>query len=277
MAKVISSYNTIFDNFSFHHSVSDIKNAPAEYHHETHSQFEILYLVDGEIKYKIEGEEYLVKKGDVIFVSPNEIHSLKIVGGDKYERIVVMFDLDNLTQILSVGNLSLDREIFSNVKGYRVIPKELLNLTDIKKIMSEIALAKDEKLLPLYVLTKIFSLILELSKIFEKTDGGSYPLRTDKTVQSAIEYIEQNIHTQLSLEQIASALFVSKSTLCHKFVKATGVSVNNYVNIKKIYHSAKLIKQGMGVLEASLAVGYTQYTTFYHNYKKILGVSPSGK
>ena len=272
----IASYNSIVDNFSFHHSVNDIVNAPYVCKCELHNQFEVFYLIDGQIKYLIEGEEYLVNKGDVLFVSPNEVHSIEVLGGNKYERIVVMFDLEKITQILSVGDMSLDKTIFSNVRGFRVIPRELLDSTDIKNIMFSISEKRDEKYLPLFVLTKIFSLILELETIFSKDNEGSFPLSIDKVVQKAVTYINDNIQNPLTLDEICSAIFVSKSSLCHKFAKSMHVTVNHYVTIKKIHHAAKLIRGGMSVIEASAAVGYNQYTTFYHNYKKILGTSPSG-
>lgn len=272
----IASYNSIVDNFSFHHSVNDIVNAPYVCKCELHNQFEVFYLIDGQIKYLIEGEEYLVNKGDVLFVPPNEVHSIEVLGGNKYERIVVMFDLEKITQILSVGDMSLDKTIFSNVRGFRVIPRELLDSTDIKNIMFSISEKRDEKYLPLFVLTKIFSLILELETIFSKDNEGSFPLSIDKVVQKAVTYINDNIQNPLTLDEICSAIFVSKSSLCHKFAKSMHVTVNHYVTIKKIHHAAKLIRGGMGVIEASAAVGYNQYTTFYHNYKKILGISPSG-
>jgi AraC-like DNA-binding protein len=101
-------------------------------------------------------------------------------------------------------------------------------------------------------------------------------LSIDKVVQKAVTYINDNIQNPLTLDEICSAIFVSKSSLCHKFAKSMHVTVNHYVTIKKIHHAAKLIRGGMGVIEASAAVGYNQYTTFYHNYKKILGISPSG-
>ena len=59
--------------------------------------------------------------------------------------------------------------------------------------MFSISEKKDEKFLPLFVLTKIFSLILELEKIFSKTNEGGFPLSIDKVVQKAIAYINENI------------------------------------------------------------------------------------
>ena len=278
MERKIKSFNTTIDDFCFHHSTTVVeKGKNAGTRTSSHRQFEILYLVQGKIKYVIEGEEYLVQKGDVIFVPPHEIHSLETIGDGEYERIVVMFDLDKLVDILSVGDFILDSAVFSNVRGYRVIPRELLEQTEIKKIMFEIAENEEEKLMPIFLLSKILNLILELEKIFSKENDVSFPLAVDATTKKAIEYINKNLCNALTLDEIAQALFISKSSLCHKFTKSMNISVNHYVTIKKIYHSAKLIKQGMGALDAALTVGYNQYTTFYHNYKKILGVPPSGR
>ena len=272
------NYNTTIDDFCFHHTITQVKDGEkAVSKTASHRQFEILYLVQGSIKYVIEGEEYLVQKGDVIFVPPHEIHSLETLDGGDYERIVVMFDLEKLVDILSVGDFILDSAVFSNVRGYRVIPRELLEKTEIKKIMFEIAENKEEKLMPIFLLSKILNLILELEKIFSKENDVSFPLAVDPITKKAIEYINKNLCNPLTLDEIAGALFISKSSLCHKFSKGMNISVNHYVTVKKIYHSATLIKQGMGALDAALAVGYNQYTTFYHNYKKILGVPPSGR
>ena len=80
------------DDFSFHHTLTTASLEPRGLSPSTHRQFEILYLVDGDIKYFIDGEEYRVESGDVIFVPPNEIHSLEVSKNSNYERIVVMFD-----------------------------------------------------------------------------------------------------------------------------------------------------------------------------------------
>ena len=276
MDKVFIKYNTMVDDFCFHHSITYVgKGKKAGSSSSSHRQFEILYLVQGSIKYLIEGEEYLVNKGDVIFVPPHEVHSLETIGEGDYERVVVMFDLEKVYEILSLGGFTLNKEIFSNFRGFRVIPRDLLMDTQIEKIMFEIAKGKEEKILPMFALSKILELIMELEKVFSQSGGGGFPTAVDPLVKKAVEYIAQNIESPLSLDQIANALFTSKSSLCHKFAKSMNISVNRYVTVKKIYHSAKLIKQGMGALDAAVAVGYNQYTTFYHNYKKILGAPPS--
>ena len=55
------------------------------------------------------------------------------------------------------------------------------------------------------------------------------------------------------------------------------MTVNRYITVKRIYYAAELIRKGMSAVEAGSAVGYSNYTTFFYNYKQIMGVSPSVK
>ena len=78
MNTILKSYNALGDDFYYHHT----RSAPSDTRYsngpESHRQYEILYLIDGSISYIIEGETYKVSAGDIILVSPNEIHTLKI-------------------------------------------------------------------------------------------------------------------------------------------------------------------------------------------------------
>ena len=272
MNKVFSEYTSSDGAFSFHHSLS-VDNT--KLNPQAHKQFEFLYLLKGEIKYYIEGEEYLVNSGDAIFVSPNQIHSLQANPKYEFERITVMFDIETIGKMLSVGGMKIDKESFSDTSCYRVIPKAMLEVSGIKKHMLGFLDYEKEKTGDIFVLTKILNLIMGLEKIFEETERGHVPSRVDHVVKAAVDYIDKNICSSLTLDSICAAVFVSKSTLCHKFVKAMHISINRFVAIKKVHYASKLMRQGMGAIEAGMTVGYKQYTTFYHNYKQIVGCSPA--
>ena len=277
MDTVISKYNSPSDPFFFHHSVSEDGGIPIERHRETHDQFEVVYLIDGEVRYHIEGEEYVAKAGDVIFVPPNEVHTLHCQSGRRYERIVVLFDLRMLKAALPQKEGVLENSFFVHRAKHRVIPRETVWNTKIADTMYAItSTCEQEKYLPIRTLSLVCSLIIELDKVFERQKEGEIaPISADPIVKRAIEFINANVEKQLKLDDIAAHLYVSKSTLCHKFSRQMHVSINRYMTIKKMYHAAGLIKNGMSAVEASAAVGYDYYTTFFHNYKQIIGVSPA--
>ncbi len=276
MSKILSEFNRGVDDFYFHHTLSPKGEYGMTFHGtESHQQFEILYLVKGEIKYLIEGEEYAVREGDVIFVSPNQIHSIDVSPDKDYERIVVMFNLETVEKMLALGGMALNKEVFSDTSCYRVIPHKMLQKTGIIEQLLSFSKYKNHSLGHIYMLSGIFNLIMELDSVFSEFESGYSPVKVDNVVKAAVSYINNNICQPLTLNEICAHLFVSKSTLCHRFVKTMRISVNRYVAIKKIHYASKLIRQGMGAVEAGLKVGYKQYTTFYHNYKQITGTSPT--
>ena len=93
---VISKYSVIGDDIYYHHTLSVSDGRDYHVSPEAHTQYEVLYLLGGALTYVIDGERYTVKEGDMIFVSPNELHSLEISGKMPYERIVLLFDMEIL-------------------------------------------------------------------------------------------------------------------------------------------------------------------------------------
>lgn len=93
----LRQYNQVGDSFFFHHSKTQIPADGRTIGPEAHAQYELLYLIRGNLTYFIEGRKYAVASGDMILIAPNDIHLLQIAPGAEYERIVLHFNL-NLIQ-----------------------------------------------------------------------------------------------------------------------------------------------------------------------------------
>ena len=274
MDTILKHYNSVLDSLFFHHTISQGHGKRKTNDRLSHSQFELVYLIDGEVEYAIEGEEYLAKPGDLLVVAPNAIHVLHSKEGARYERIVLLFDVAFFNRIL--GDAVFE-SVLKDSRTHRILPKEIVAQTKIEEIMRAITQTEEkQKYIPLHVLSLVLNLIIEMDKALECTKQTSVaPLHLDAIVKKTVEYVNENIEKPLHLDEIASVLYVSKSTLCHKFTRCMGVSVNQYVTLKKIHYAAGLMKSGLSAAEACAAVGYEHYTTFYHNYKKVMGEAPS--
>ena len=53
------------------------------------------------------------------------------------------------------------------------------------------------------------------------------------------------------------------------------VSIISYIRGKKVMAAHALIQNGMKPNEAATAMGFTEYSTFYRDYRQLLGGSPS--
>ena len=277
MNAILQNYNVIGDDFFYHHTVTE-QNGKTYYHGpEVHRQYEVMYLLGGEISYIIEGETYNATPGDMIFVSPNEIHTLKINGELTYERVVVLFDMSVMERLISGADVKLSLFSPENTKKLRVINKETVSRFGIWKILSEMIECREpEPYKRLTVVSKLIEFMICLDKIAGNVNGTT-PAEVDPFIQKITEYIEKNIEKPISLSELSRELFVSTSTLSHRFSEYMNMPLNRFIAVKKMHRADELMRDGLSASEVSRLVGYENYTSFFYNYKKIMGRSPSEK
>ena len=276
MSTIISQFNSMFDSFFFHHSVSEPKESATLYGPESHRRFEIIYLAKGEVKYFIEGEEYLAKTGDMIFVPPNEIHSLHINSNTKYERIVVLFDFDLIKSMLAVGEVTVS-DACLKPHAYRVIPAEVVKKSRLKEIMYSIAAeAKDGENRALRFFSLVLSLIAELNDLLsDSTHKPIMPITKEPTVKKAIDYVNAHVTEPLTLDLLADGLHLNKFYISHIFSSRLQISFSDFLNGLRIDHACKLMTGNTSITEAAFASGFSSIRTFNRVFARQMGKSPT--
>lgn len=276
MEKIISSYNTEKDVLHFHHTRAGVGHKPTAGYFERHTQFEILYLIEGELSLTVEEETYRVNSGDIILINADEIHKLSVSEKKPYERIVFMFDLSALGECFPVQVNVFNYLLLNDYRIQRVLPAapaEKYRLTEMLKTI--VSAPQDDMFFYDTLLARTLLLAANLTKVLEDKESGIKPVATNEFMKKAVTYINMHLTEELSLESLSKALFVSKSYLSHVFRERMNISVNNYIITKKIHYAHKLITGGMSPAEACLKTGYNYYTTFFYNYKSIMGKTPS--
>ena len=275
--KVIKSYNVIGDDIYYHHTLSQISDG--DYYHAptSHRQHEVLLLLQGQVSYVIEGETYTVTEGDMIFVAPGEIHTLKVSGISPYERIVLLFDMSVLEDMMRALNIDLGAFSYDGRNRFHVIKGELVRKFGLDKLLIDIISYDDsDKYKRLLIMSKLIRFAVNIDKMIEKNkDNLAEPTERNKLIASATEYIDDHLFEPIRLDAIAEHLYVSKSTLCHKFASVMNMTVNSYVTLKKMNAAAELLREGKGAAEVASILGYDNYTSFFYNFKKCMGFSPT--
>ena len=90
------------------------------------------------------------------------------------------------------------------------------------------------------------------------------------------EYVEQNIHTELTREQIGRDFFMNPDYIARLFRQQTEQSLNDYIRNRRIERAKKLLRETQ--LPVSIIcgkVGYSYNTYFFHTFKQVAGMSPS--
>lgn len=97
----------------------------------------------------------------------------------------------------------------------------------------------------------------------------------DIAVRKAQEFIENNIHSQITVGELASMLALDRRNLERRFKKATANTVKEYMQRVKIEAVKKTLESSRaGVFEVMDKVGYSDPKAFRAIFKKVTGLSP---
>lgn len=229
----------------------------------THDTYEIFCFLSGKADYYIEGTIYELKPNDILLINKSEAHSLLIKSKSPYERYVVHFPAEALLNYNSellefLNNKPLGK---NNIFPYSVFGKEKW-LYYLEKMTS----ATNFKEQQIY-LTVLF---LELSKAYKKISEKKDLTKTN----IIIDYINNNLTSQINLDDICQRLNFSKTHINRIFKQLTGSTIWEYIIIKRLLLAKELLKNGIPPTNVYSKCGFNDYCTFYRNYKQKFKTSP---
>ena len=93
--------------------------------------------------------------------------------------------------------------------------------------------------------------------------------------KKAIDYMNKNIYSQISIAEIAKYCGVSQSGLKRIFAKSTGHPVHKYFLKLKLNAASMCIKNGESITATALKFGFPSQSYFSIVFKRETGISPS--
>ncbi|MEM7532059.1 MAG: helix-turn-helix transcriptional regulator [Chloroflexota bacterium] len=103
------------------------------------------------------------------------------------------------------------------------------------------------------------------------------PVTEHPQMSRVIEYIEQNLAGDLSLDVVSAQFSYSKRTLMRLFKAELGMTFGTYIRVARIIWALELLTQpGVSVTEVALTVGYQSLSAFSQTFRQLVGVSPQG-
>ncbi len=206
-----------------------------------HKDLEIIWVLKGKAYLEVAGIEYEMVSKTVFLVYHNKEHSLKTEKG----TIVIAYRLNN--DYLHQRGLFFERIPYQGrvhtfeylADKYRQVP--LLLVQFLKLLLSnanqEIIYYKIVAYYNFYV-NEIYNILLKERYLDVKTiDYDEYLIRSQKIVQ----FIENNYHKQIELNDLKEILKLSKSRISH-FIKETfGLSFQDFLQNVRLNHAIRLI------------------------------------
>ena len=247
-----------------------------ELHH--HDFFELYFLMAGDVTYLIESKIVHVMPGDLLLISPRELHQVLIKPEmSVYERYVLWVDsqtIQRLSSQITDLNLGLDPAgpLFGNqLRPNREDRNRIRDLLDaLHRECSSEGYGTD--LMRQSLLTQLLVTINRL--LSQQGSHIDEDTRTSRAVTQVINYINLHYNEPLSLDMLSERFFVSKYHLSHEFNRQMGTSIYRYIQKKRLLIARQLIAQGKRPNEVHSLCGFGDYAGFYRAFKAEYGIAP---
>lgn len=234
----------------------------------THYCSELFYVIEGKGQFQIEDKFFPVSANDLIIVNPNVLHTEASLNASPLKYIV-----------LGVEGLELNSAEEDEVEDVNFCIVNFKNIRDTILFYLQHMLLEIEKKTPGYEILcqdcmEILVVLLSRQTNFSTT---LVPVtkKTSRLCGSVRHYIDGHYKENLSLDQLAEIVHVSKFHMVHAFTEEYGISPINYLLSKRIEEGRTLLR----TTDYSLAVisrllGFSSPSYFSQAFKKQEKCSP---
>ena len=244
------------EDFHFFH-IRNRESFDIPFHY--HDFHKLILILDGNVKYYIEGLEYDLMPFDFVLVNRFLIHRPEIVQDKSekgYDRIILYLSDDFLRQYGLLDSFDKAKELKSYVVRFPAnISAEIFNMfetveADEKKQDSEYAGRLTTRI-------DLMKALIAFNKACISEDFGFKPeARYNRKIIEIIEYIGNNLSKDLSIDLLADHFYMSKYHMMRTFKNETGYSIHQYISEKRILLARSYIMGGMPATNACIECGF---------------------
>lgn len=241
-----------------------------------HDFYECYYLLSGRVSYQIDNHSYTMAAGDLLLIGPNQLHRPLISGTAlPYERIVLWISHKHIER-LSTPQTDLSSCFQSDKYNLSRLPK--LRRAAIEQKLFALLEATDGEGFGRDVLcrSRMMDLLVELNRDYLEAQPS--PARAGISVNALTDsvsaYLDAHLSEQVSLDELAASVYLSKYYLARTFRRETGVTIFQMLMQKRMIRARNLILEGMPLLAVAAQCGFADYSGFYKAFVNEYGVSP---
>jgi len=241
-----------------------------------HDCYEIYFSVSGGKQFLIDNKYYKIETGDVFVINQYESHYLSHIDQMIHERIVISIHPDFLKKISSPST-DLASCFTNRVPGY----SHQIRLTKVQqqkfryyvhKISSAEGYGAD-----LIENTALIELLIMLNSLYSGRNNSHTNINSSQykqTVTKIIDYLNQMIYEDITIEKLSKYFYLSESYICRIFKEETGTTINKYLTARRISIAKAKLAEGFNATEVCTLCGFHDYSNFVKAFTKAVGISP---
>lgn len=246
-----------------------------------HEDMELIYIINGEMNYDVNGNTLLLKEGDIALVNSRQMHYGYSNAGKDCRFLCILFHpslLENNKYTYETYVLPVKENSFMEYIYYQ---QDEPAAREIAWLMKQIATLNNQKndcfeLETFSFLYQLWKLIYQSCRNRKFLNGPTSQPQDLLIQKKMVSYIHQAYKETISLEDIALAGNVSRSKCCILFKKYLQQSPVDFLNAYRLEVSCYLLKSTQeSISNIATSCGFNHLSYFSKIFLKKYGCTPS--
>lgn len=247
-----------------------------------HSLIELTLVLEGKGIYKTNERSYPIQRGDICFYRPNEAHCITDIeeGGMRLLNIhvapyYIYTYFPNALNSEYLKILAVNFPLKSHKLNDVLPPDEAKRIyEDMLTIRKEAEEKKSDFIT--YINNCLTNIFIKCSRAYKNDRAAKIKTSNYTKLLSVIEYIDNHFKEDITLDDLAKQVSYNRCYLSSAFKKCMGMSVWDYIGIKRIEAALTLIKTtNTSIWDIALACGFNNTANFNKIFKKYTNVTPA--
>ena len=245
------------------------KSMPIGLHH--HSELELIYITNGSMYVEINAEQDTIRKGDLILISPYDLHRAEFVDKNEIlEYSCLIFELS----ILSGCGTDAARMIDELRQGVRRFPVKMTGTpaNEIGELMLKLENIQKAHLADANHTISDLRLAAGICEITAMILPHSYTIDSESSLDRVTFIRAVDTYIQIHMSENLTTAMISAL-----FKRCFGTNFTEYLTIRRIRRAIDLYRStGGSLVSIAKSIGFEDYAYFSRCFKKRTGMSPTG-
>lgn len=244
-----------------------------------HSEFEINYLHRGKGEFICGNRKFEASEGDILILPPNMLHTaypckdnILVYDAFVFSPILLGVNSNDRCSVECIkpiinGNIQINVHIHPGIKNYTAIKEIAMQILSCIHENSPRA----DLLLKSELMRLFWSLECSGDIIFQPDIGNSH----GEIIRPVLEYMAGNYQNDITIEQLAELVHLSKSYFMKCFKDTAGVGAIEHLTQLRINAVCEALSSTQDkIADIAFRCGYSNLSNFNRQFLKKVGCSP---